>query len=257
MKHQLLAIKTGAVLLLLAAGFFFAGSNVQAASVPPGIEFYKPGTHVGEFITIGNNVYQVNEDGTLTLVRGNKVLKNLLDENLSRADLRKLLDKYPYLYDYYYYGFPNNNVPYAYVPGNGVPYYYPYGYAPTPVPTTANAVPVTGGGPLTVTVTNTATLGNFLIGYKGMTLYTYALDTAGVSTCTGACATNWPAAIVTGVLTPGSGITDTTKLSTYKRSDGRSQVTYNGKPLYYFTGDKKAGDTFGQGVGGVWYVVNP
>jgi hypothetical protein len=41
------------------------------------------------------------------------------------------------------------------------------------------------------------------------------------------------------------------------RSDGSSQVTYGGWPLYYYSGDAAPGDVNGQGVNGVWYVVSP
>jgi predicted lipoprotein with Yx(FWY)xxD motif len=247
MKHRLFLIKTGAVLLLLAAGFFFAGSRAQAATVPPGVEVFKPGTYVGQLIDMGNDVYRINQDGSLTLIRNNSDLKNIPYANLSNADLKKLFAKYPYLYNYYYNGAPNTGNTYN-------PYYY---FQPTPYPSTVNVVPVTGSGPLTVNVSNTVPLGDFLTGYKGMTVYTYALDTAGTPTCTGACAINWPPVLVTGTLTPGTGITTTGKLETFTRTDGRHQVTYNGKVLYYFLGDKKVGDAFGQGVGGVWYIVKP
>jgi predicted lipoprotein with Yx(FWY)xxD motif len=44
------------------------------------------------------------------------------------------------------------------------------------------------------------------------------------------------------------------------RTDGKTEVTYNGHPLYYFVTDKKPGDTTGQGVssfGELWYVLSP
>jgi predicted lipoprotein with Yx(FWY)xxD motif len=60
---------------------------------------------------------------------------------------------------------------------------------------------------------------------------------------------------VTGTPTAPDGVTG--KLGTTTRTDGSLQVTYNDQPLYFFVGDTKAGDTTGQGVGNVWYVVNP
>lgn len=108
-----------------------------------------------------------------------------------------------------------------------------------------------------VTVATDATLGQHLVAANGMTLYMYTKDTSDVSNCSGACATNWPPyAPVTGEpLVPGDGVTG--QLATITRADGTSQVTYNGKPLYFWKSDAKVGDTTGQNVGGVWFVVKP
>jgi predicted lipoprotein with Yx(FWY)xxD motif len=70
--------------------------------------------------------------------------------------------------------------------------------------------------------------------------------------CSGECATNWPA--LTGPATAGTGA-QAGLLSTATQANGSSQVTYGGKPLYYFAGDAKPGDTNGQGVGDVWFAV--
>ncbi len=91
-----------------------------------------------------------------------------------------------------------------------------------------------------------------------MTLYIYAKDTNGTSTCTGQCAVNWPPLTVTKggqVTLTGGG--DSSKLETITRADGTTQVTYNNQPLYYFIKDKAPGDTTGQGVAGVWNVAKP
>ena len=95
-----------------------------------------------------------------------------------------------------------------------------------------------------------STLGTFLTGPNGKTLYTHAGDSMNTSTCTGGCLTAWPALTVASGQHPtaGSGVTGT--LGTFSRSDGGVQVTYNGLPLYYWQGDTKAGDTTGQGVNG-------
>jgi len=81
---------------------------------------------------------------------------------------------------------------------------------------------------------------------NGMTLYTFASDTAGATTsaCTGACAQAWPALTATGTPTAGPGVTGT--LATI--SGG--QVSWNGHPLYRWMGDKKPGDTTGDGING-------
>jgi len=89
---------------------------------------------------------------------------------------------------------------------------------------------------------------------KGFILYSFAPDTATVSKCTGACAQIWPP--VAGPTTAGSGVTG--KLGTITRSDGTTQATYNGHPLYTYTADTTAGQANGNGLnvnGGVWHVV--
>ena len=100
-------------------------------------------------------------------------------------------------------------------------------------------------------------LGMYLIAYNGMTVYTYANDTKNVSTCTGQCAAAWPPYVVpVGTrLNLQAGVDGS--IATTTRADGQLQVTYKGKPLYFYSGDKKSGDTLGQNVGGVWYVVRP
>jgi len=89
-----------------------------------------------------------------------------------------------------------------------------------------------------------------------VTLYIYTKDTPNTSTCYGACAAAWPPLLSEGTPTAGSGV-DATKLGTMTRTDGSTQVTYNGWPLYYFALDKAAGDTNGEGVQNVWYVITP
>jgi predicted lipoprotein with Yx(FWY)xxD motif len=102
----------------------------------------------------------------------------------------------------------------------------------------------------------TTTAGTYLIGSNGMTLYTYANDAEDVSNCTGQCAENWPPYLV-----PDASVLDRTEMGvtetvgTITRADGGLQVTYGGKPLYFYKGDTMSGDVNGQGVGGVWYLV--
>jgi predicted lipoprotein with Yx(FWY)xxD motif len=122
----------------------------------------------------------------------------------------------------------------------------------------AQAAPKTASGQsATVGVANTG-LGNVLVNSAGMTLYMFGKDTGTQSTCTGACAQNWPPLRVNGKPTVGSGAT-VSMLGTTARSDGGQQVTYNGHPLYLFIGDKKPGDTNGQGLnafGGSWFALS-
>lgn len=89
---------------------------------------------------------------------------------------------------------------------------------------------------------------------QGMALYIFTRDTDDVSNCSGNCLKAWPAAI----LTP----EEVEKVKTSKtfgvitRTDGQQQLTLDRKPLYYYIGDEKAGDRTGQGVGGVWFLLN-
>jgi predicted lipoprotein with Yx(FWY)xxD motif len=103
----------------------------------------------------------------------------------------------------------------------------------------------------------TVPLGKVLVDAKGFTLYRFDNDTvAGKSTCTGGCASAWPAATVTGTPVAGTGI-DATKLTTLTRADGKTQLQIAGHPLYRFVGDAKPGDTKGEGVINKWYAAGP
>ncbi len=107
--------------------------------------------------------------------------------------------------------------------------------------------------------TASASLGTFLVGPDGKSLYLFEADTSARSTCSGACAQSWPPITTDGPPVAGSGVMQSL-LSTSSRGDGTMQVVYNGHPLYYFAGDTKAGDTNGEGLdafGAGWDVVNP
>lgn len=93
-----------------------------------------------------------------------------------------------------------------------------------------------------------------LVDGKGMTLYVWDNDkTAGKADCTGACAQAWPPLYVTGTASYGTGL-NAAMFSTVTGPNGQMQLAVNGKPLYLWAGDKKAGDATGQGVNG-FYVV--
>jgi predicted lipoprotein with Yx(FWY)xxD motif len=98
--------------------------------------------------------------------------------------------------------------------------------------------------------------GQILADGEGRTLYLFTPDTAGDSTCYDDCATNWPPLLAEGEITVGAGL-DAANFSTTERTDGGMQVKIGEWPLYYFANDAAAGDTNGQGVGDVWYVVSP
>ncbi|MFD4420805.1 hypothetical protein ACFWN7_04775 [Agromyces sp. NPDC058484] len=100
-------------------------------------------------------------------------------------------------------------------------------------------------------------LGEIVVDGEGMTVYMFDSDTQGgdASTCEGQCATNWPAVTADSDDPAVEGVTG--EIGTITGVDGETQVTLNGWPLYYFAGDSAAGDTNGQGVGGVWWVLTP
>lgn len=102
-----------------------------------------------------------------------------------------------------------------------------------------------------------ATLGKFLTAYNGMTLYVFTRDTPGVSNCSGTCASTWPPYTVKSAADIHVPATIVGKIGTLARADGTLQVTYNSRPLYFYIKDNKPGDTTGQNVGGVWFVVKP
>ena len=105
---------------------------------------------------------------------------------------------------------------------------------------------------------HTTSLGTFLVDGQGKTLYLFEKDTGTTSTCTGACASAWPPFTTKGAPQAGSGV-NTSMLGTTTRSDGSTEVTYHGHPLYYFAGDTGPGTTKGEGLkafGAGWYVVN-
>ena len=110
----------------------------------------------------------------------------------------------------------------------------------------------------TVKTATVAKLGRYLIDEDGKALYLFEKDTSPKSTCYGACAQEWPPVTTSGKPVAEAGATGA-KLTTSKRTDGTSQVVYDGHPLYYFAPDK-AGTTKGQGLdafGAEWYVLAP
>jgi predicted lipoprotein with Yx(FWY)xxD motif len=121
----------------------------------------------------------------------------------------------------------------------------------------AVAVPVAiASAPTQVSTAHNSKLGTILTNSHGVTLYMFSKD-HGTSTCNGSCATAWRP-LLGGAVAAENGVKSSLlKLTT--RSDGNKQAIYNGHPLYTFSGDKKAGQTNGEGVsafGGKWYAVN-
>ena len=121
--------------------------------------------------------------------------------------------------------------------------------------TPLNASPVTTA---TVAVATNSTLGQILVDGNGRTLYLFVADTT-TSTCYGQCAQYWPPLLTSGQPVAGTGA-NASLLGTTQRTDGSTEVTYAGHPLYYVLTDKNPGDATGQAVnnyGALWYVVGP
>jgi predicted lipoprotein with Yx(FWY)xxD motif len=117
----------------------------------------------------------------------------------------------------------------------------------------ASPAPASSSGGTTLTA---RTIGGtqVLTNSQGLTLYWFAPDTPTTSKCTGSCATYWPP--VKGPATAGSGVTGT--LGTITRSDGTTQATYDGHPLYTYVADTAPGQNKGNGLnisGGLWYEM--
>jgi predicted lipoprotein with Yx(FWY)xxD motif len=103
----------------------------------------------------------------------------------------------------------------------------------------------------------TTALGSVLVNAGGRTLYLFEKDGRSRSACYGACATYWPPLLSSAKPRPARGVR-ASLLGVTKRSDGKRQVTYAGHPLYTFIGDKKAGQTTGEGLnnfGAAWDAV--
>jgi predicted lipoprotein with Yx(FWY)xxD motif len=154
------------------------------------------------------------------------------------------------------YSFANDKQP-GDINGQGVGgrwFIVPPGAAHGPYPVTpSEGTPVPASS---VQVGFTDELGPFLTDAEGRTVYPFEKDEkAGESACYDECAKAWPAVPATeGMMLP-PGISGT--LSAFDRTDGSQQMTYNDIPLYYYAKDDEPGDTYGQEVGDVWYVVTP
>jgi predicted lipoprotein with Yx(FWY)xxD motif len=114
------------------------------------------------------------------------------------------------------------------------------------------------GQTATIGLADAGSLGKVLVDSSGRTLYLFQKDSGTTSACTGPCAAAWPPLRSSGKPVVGAGLS-ASKIAKTPRSDGKAQITYNGHPLYLFQGDKKPGDTAGQGVtafGGGWFALS-
>jgi len=117
----------------------------------------------------------------------------------------------------------------------------------------AEASEAAGGGAIVLV---DSALGKIIVDgdESGKTVYAFTPDSAGTPTCYDDCAANWPPVVPEGTPSAGTGL-DASLLTVVDRTDGTQQLKYGDWPLYYFAGDKAAGDTNGQGVGTKWYVI--
>ncbi len=106
-----------------------------------------------------------------------------------------------------------------------------------------------------VRLRNDATFGNVLTNIDGVTLYFFAPDAKGDANCLGGCADSWPAFFAENLILD-AGL-EAADFGTITRSDGQSQNTYKGWPLYTFINDSAAGQINGDGAGGTWFVGKP
>lgn len=127
-------------------------------------------------------------------------------------------------------------------------------------PALAPRAPASAAGQASTTLTvRTSSYGRILFDGRGFALYAFTRDPRGHSVCKGACARAWPPLLVRGRPRAGAGL-KRSLLGTARRADGTRQVTYAGRPLYYYSGDRKRGQVGCQNVnqfGGLWLVVRP
>lgn len=115
------------------------------------------------------------------------------------------------------------------------------------------------GGDAETLGTRTGDHGTYLTADDGRSVYLWDGDSTGRSLCTGGCASLWPPVTTEGAPRAEGGA-KAADLGTIKRSDGTTQVTYRGHPLYYYVPDTKAGQVTGQGIdsfGARWWLVAP
>ena len=119
------------------------------------------------------------------------------------------------------------------------------------------AAPAAAQAPRATLTIKASSFGPVLFDGRGYVLYAFTRDAHGRSSCSGACARAWPPSIAQSRVRAGAGVT-ARLIGTTKRADGSLQVTYAGRPLYYYVGDRKPGQILCQNVtefGGVWRLV--
>lgn len=127
---------------------------------------------------------------------------------------------------------------------------------PSPAMATEASGPKAAEASSTLSVRSSA-FGRILFDSRGQALYAFTRDPRGRSACSGACAAAWPPYLLRGRLRGGRSV-ERSLLGTTRRANGTRQVTYAGRPLYYYVGDRRPGEVRCQNVrefGGVWLVM--
>ena len=106
-----------------------------------------------------------------------------------------------------------------------------------------------------INTSSKAGIGTYLVDGNGITLYWTTLDSVGQSNVTGAILANWPIFYSLNIVVPSS--LNASDFASITRGDGTKQTTYKGRPIYYYINDQTAGNTFGQGINGIWFAVDP
>ena len=137
-----------------------------------------------------------------------------------------------------------------------------FGIAPTGAQTTPATPAATAAKKASITIgVASSKYGSIMVDDKGLSLYMSTRDARNVSVCEGQCLVTWPPIMLgkdeTLANVELTGGLRRSLLGVAMRENGSRQVTYNGWPLYYWFRDAKAGDTLGQWVGNVWFVMSP
>jgi predicted lipoprotein with Yx(FWY)xxD motif len=109
---------------------------------------------------------------------------------------------------------------------------------------------------ITINIKKLSDTVSYLTDGQGISLYISLKDAPGKSNCNAACQRVWKPLVVSGKIIPGSGV-NVANLGVILLADGTRQVTYLGAPLYTYNKDTNPGDTSGQGIDGVWFLVTP
>ena len=124
--------------------------------------------------------------------------------------------------------------------------------AATATPTQSSS----SGAKDTLDISTSATLGKILVDGSGKTVYAFLKDAPDTVNCNAACQANWPPLVSSGTPKLGPGV-DASLIGTASLPNGQKVITYDHMPLYTFVKDTQPGDTSGEDVGSVWFVVSP